>query len=278
MIINLDENFSYGVTKAGNSKKLKKFKFAGGEVSIKIEDVGVGKVASIACRLISSDAIMELLMVTDAIKRQLIDTIYLYMPYLPYARQDRVMIPGEALSLKVFANLINSQGYKAVSVLDVHSDTAAALINNFYPMDKMPFIRHALAEMHSDQDFYLVSPDAGAYKKIYEVARELDYKRGITVCNKVRDVSTGNITGYEIGVQDFHGDNIVIIDDICDGGATFIELAKHLKNRNCGTISLIVTHGIFSKGEEVLKPYIDKIYCTNSFKDIESDYIKQYKL
>ena len=65
------------------------------------------------------------------------------------------------------------------------------------------------------------------------------------------------------------GKDAIIVDDICDGGKTFIELAKVLKQKNVGKIYLVITHGIFSQGFEGLASYVSGIYTTNSVKDIE---------
>lgn len=81
-----------------------------------------------------------------------------------------------------------------------------------------------------------------------------------------------------IANNDLQGKDLYIVDDICDGGGTFTILSKELKKRNCGKVNLIVSHGIFSKGEAPLKENIDAVYTTDSFKDINSEYIKQIKL
>lgn len=66
---------------------------------------------------------------------------------------------------------------------------------------------------------------------------------------------------------------------LCDGGGTFIGVAEELKKHNCGKLFLFVTHGIFSRGFEELNKYFEKIYCTNSFNDLESNVkLKQFKL
>lgn len=125
--------------------------------------------------------------------------------------------------------------------------------------------------------FIVVSPDAGASKKIYKLAEQIGYKGHIYTATKDRD-KNGNLTKQSIPNLDndrfIHCDkDYIIIDDICDGGATFINLGKIIKNsrhQKCtGKTYLIVTHGIFSKGLEELSKYFDGIYCTNSYKDIE---------
>ena len=78
--------------------------------------------------------------------------------------------------------------------------------------------------------------------------------------------------------DDLKGDDCVIVDDICDGRRTFIGIAQELKKKNAGDIYLCVTHGIFSYGFDELKKYFKKIYCTDSFKDIDDDFVRQIKI
>jgi ribose-phosphate pyrophosphokinase len=83
---------------------------------------------------------------------------------------------------------------------------------------------------------------------------------------KIRDPNTGAITSTKVNIEKHVGDkNFLIMDDICDGGRTFIELAKVLRPLTTGKIMLYVTHGIFSAGLEVFLGYIDEIYCANSW-------------
>lgn len=116
--------------------------------------------------------------------------------------------------------------------------------------------------------FYLISPDAGSNKKIFDLAKLIDYDGEIIRCDKLRDIVTGNIIETIVYKDDLNGKDCLIVDDICDGGRTFIQLATALKQKNCGKIYLIVTHGIFSYGFDVLSDNIDGIFCTNSVSDI----------
>jgi ribose-phosphate pyrophosphokinase len=111
----------------------------------------------------------------------------------------------------------------------------------------------------------LVSPDFGASKKIYKLATELDLP--VIQANKVRD-NKGQIIKTEVYVDNLEGKDVLIVDDCCDGARTFIEIAKVLKEKNVGSISLYVTHGIFSKGLDVIfESGISKIYTTSSFRN-----------
>lgn len=109
----------------------------------------------------------------------------------------------------------------------------------------------------------IISPDAGATKKATEIARILG-KDSVVVCEKVRNPMT-----MEIEKTVVHMDpskpvplSVLIVDDICDGGRTFIELAKILKQeKGVSVVDLYVTHGIFSYGKEKVLEHVDNIYC-----------------
>lgn len=249
--------------------KTESFKFSAGEVNVKVTDF-LPRDVEIIMDFKGSDDIIELLMVTDAMRRQnpQVD-LYLTMPYMPFARQDRVMVPGEALSLKVFADLINSQGYAKVTIWDAHSDVAPALLNNCV---NIPLYNLVNAGDYFDlTTTVIVSPDAGAEKKIFNFANKFGFNKVVTA-SKVRDVSTGQITETTIGKFPMFltPSKILIVDDICDGGRTFIELAKALRKVSGGSINLLVTHGIFSKGIEVFDGIIDKVLVVNNINGVVS--------
>jgi ribose-phosphate pyrophosphokinase len=95
-------------------------------------------------------------------------------------------------------------------------------------------------------------------------------------------MASGKIIRTEVpGLNDEPGQkNFIIIDDICDGGRTFVEIAKAIRDVRSkeifkDKIYLVVTHGIFSAGFEELEKWFDGIYTTNSFKDIENDLVNQ---
>lgn len=259
IIINLDKDFR----PFRDGIEFQDFVFPSGcEVHIKFPPFK-STTAVITTRIKSSDDVMKLLMATDALKRSGVKEMELFMPYLPYARQDRQMVKGEPLSLKVFADLINSLNFQNVVVYDVHSEVSSALINNIEVVSNHKFVSEVLKD---DSEYYIVSPDAGAYKKIFKLCQHLKYQDEIIMCNKIRDVSNGAIRSMTVSHDDLKKKNCYIIDDICDGGGTFIQLAHELKNRNAGKINLIVSHGIFSKGIDALEG-INHIYTTNAFND-----------
>ena len=240
--------------------------FSGGEVHVRIlePNEAPGQVFEITARLHGSVEIMELLLLTDALRRMSAGAkVRLVCAYFPYARQDRVCAPGEALSLRVVADLINAQGYESVEVWDAHSDVTGAVLNRMISVPALHFVRQLDLLARADKPL-LVAPDAGALKKASSIAKAIGTQW--VRADKSRDPATGDITGTvvysdHVGQRDF-----LIIDDICDGGRTFIALAEALRPLTDGKVYLYVTHGIFSAGYDALTAAIDGIYTANSFR------------
>ncbi len=242
-----------------NGKKLETFQFSGGECHIKINIADISDKTSITAHLSSSDDIMCLMLAVDAIRRVNPATVInLTIPYFPYARQDRVCNEGESLSVKVMADIINSLHCASVTIYDPHSDVTPALLNNCKIIPLAEIVSNHLAKMVADKKLALVSPDAGAEKKTRMAAKLLSAE--VFCSSKTRDTMTGNITATAIHA-DVNGRDLLIVDDICDGGRTFIELAKELKGGGAGDIYLYVTHGIFSQGLSEISPHFKHIYC-----------------
>ncbi len=211
---------------------------------------------------------MLLAQLVDAV-RHVTDVLvsHLELPWLPWARQDRHMVAGDSFALKVFARQLNTLGFDKVKVLDPHSDAAAAAIDNFVAIPQEVCLLHSptLARQFQQQALMLVAPDAGALKKIDAVARATGASE-YAVLTKKRDVASGNLTGFALVSGDVKGRDVLIVDDLCDAGGTFIGSAQVLRDAGARSVSLYVTHGIFSKGvENLLSNGIDAIYTTTSF-------------
>lgn len=174
--------------------------------------------------------------------------IQLIVPYLPYARQDKPVGNDETFALHTFAKILNSLEFNRIICFDAHSEVAKNLI------DHLEIEYQATDEAFKGCDI-ICYPDAGALAK-YPIIYFKDYIHGL----KKRDAATGRITGYEL-VGDPKGKNVLIVDDICDGGMTFILLCQALKEKGALDVNLFVTHGIFSKGVQVLKDSgINKVF------------------
>jgi len=229
----------------------KVWKFPSGEIQTQISLTST-YVQIITGSVLCSDHLIELLQLVEAIKYEDRDcNIELVMPYCAYSRQDRRCNSGESFSLKVFANLINSCNFYSVTTYDNHSDVATALINNCKNMSVFDIMYNRFNEV-SSYDF-LVSPDAGANKKVQYLAT--NNHTPMIRADKIRDTLSGDITHTEVftSAEQLDGATVLIVDDICAGGRTFIELAKAIKKiqPNC-TIHLYVTHMFATYGLDAM--------------------------
>ena len=259
-----------------NGQEINYGKFSGGEVYFKIESpedieseivYQPGVPNTITANITNSDEVFVLMNLKNVLDNviarspSLIDSrVILYMPYLPYARYDRPMHNFDSHALKVFCNLINSLNFHNVVIHDCHSDVGIGLLNNCVnvPQDRLlsDFSDNILQINNID---YIIAPDNGAVKKASKIAEK--FKLPLITCLKERDLATGHIIKYRILDPIEKPGKALIVDDICDGGATFNILAKSLKEDTPITeISLYVTHGIFSKGLNELFENIDHIY------------------
>lgn len=260
------------ITPAESTISFTVFTFPDGQPHIKIDRQSLPVDRSeclLLTRLASPADVLLALLAKNALDNLGFERIDLAVSYLLAARMDRVMTPGEPFSLKVITTLLNGAGFGRIRVFDPHSDVATALLDHAESVDNAAFVHDAIADYQQRHDpekqldWCLVSPDAGALKKIHKVAQQLGAGQ-VVECLKVRDVRTGHLSGFKVFEEDLKGQTCFIVDDICDGGGTFIGIASLLKARNAGAVVLLVSHGIFSKGFDLAG--IDAIYATDSFR------------
>jgi len=196
---------------------------------------------------------LHLAQLVTLLKKKGRGTIELWMPYLPYARQDKFIHNNECFALRTFGNLLNSLELNRVSSFDAHSAVAGRVIKNFYSVSADTLI----GQIVKDYDA-IIYPDAGA------VTRYSNHGKPYDCGEKVRDQFSGRITSYKLVNQGFPaGTKVLVVDDICDGGATFVLLGEELKKLGVNA-SLYVSHGIFSKGTGELRKYYSDIMTTDS--------------
>lgn len=210
-----------------------------------------------------NDDLLALAQTMDALRHQYpVADFYLMMPYIPYARQDRACNPGDSFALRVVGNMINSMGFKTISAVDAHNEsTTQACFNNLYLFNQFD----VFGKVRNFAEVYIVAPDQGATKKSENFAKAVGAK-GVITCQKVRNLQTGEIIGMRVLDKVPEGADLFVLDDLCDGGRTFIEVASALTERaEIGSLELAITHGLFTKGVSTVKMHFDKIYTTNSF-------------
>lgn len=204
--------------------------------------------------------LMILCLTVDALKRGRCHLADLIIPYFMGARSDRVINDGDSVCLEVVGDIINNFGFAKVQLLDIHSDKAIRVIKNSINVN---CIEELLQQLTTDPEV-VICPDYGAINRAHLTRRLLGGTQIIINCQKVRDHKTGKITLTVVDPQFCDDKHCVIVDDICDGGGTFLAIAEQIKPKS---LALVVTHGIFSKGFEELKKHFQQIVTTNSFKE-----------
>jgi ribose-phosphate pyrophosphokinase len=262
--------------------KISKFPDGQQTIVLVLGTINVIEDIRIETRLNSFSDLEILICATKALRNITRKPISLYVPYFLGSRSDRKFVDGGVNYLnQVICPIINSLDFVSVVVLDPHSDVLEACLHNFIKIPNFDLVKYALTQIDNKDGAQnrvcLVSPDAGAYKKIFDVAQKFNIGNIITA-SKVRDLKTGAILRTEVPLLDQHKDlKYIVIDDICDGGRTFTELAKVMKeSRPTAKIYLVVTHGIFSAGFDELSKYFEQIYTTNSYKDIDGESYSDY--
>lgn len=185
-----------------------------------------------------------------------------FIPYFPGARQDRLLKSGDMLfTLKYVSREINRRQLKPI-VLDPHSSVFYELIKR----QKVITPADIIERFYNSLDNYcgIISPDEGAKDRARNVCFLL--KVGTLIeAKKKRNEETGELSGFElIECPDYlKGGHFLVIDDICDGGGTFLGLADEIDKAGI-TADLYVTHGLFTKGTEALLKRYKKVICTDS--------------
>ena len=203
-----------------------------------------------------------------------IKELHLCMPYLPNARQDRTKDASDIFTLKYFADVINWLEFESVKVLDPHSSVGEALINNLIVVTPEKYITMAGIDCTPDMLFF---PDEGSMKR-YAGMFKSKYAFGI----KKRDWETGKIEGLDIAgdTDAIENHKILIVDDICSRGGTFLHSAKKLKELGAKEIYLYITHceNTILEGDLLTSGLIEKVYTTNSVFTKEHERIEVFEL
>jgi len=234
--------------------------FPDNQPHVVISEIRSGEDVEVVGSLTDSIQVMHLLQVSNALDHLAAKKKKLVIPYLMAARYDRLMQPGDSFDLEVIADLINSCGFEKVLLFDVHSEVALRLIRN-----SVNIKNRQMVEQYRVPDAVLICPDAGAQRKIDDYLNWNENLSDIVYCTKKRELSTGRITLDVSDPQKCENRNCVIIDDICDGGATFLAIAEQIRPKH---LALIVTHGIFSKGFAALEKAFDEIIVSDSYGKI----------
>ena len=238
-------------------ENIKTLLFPDNQPHVILSDVLAGQQVRLVCPIRSSLELVQLMLAANAIRHCGAIPHELVVPYLMGARYDRVINPGDSFDLEVVAQCINPLGFHSVNLFDVHSPIATTLIHNSRSHDN-----RLLVKAYSQHDAVLIVPDKGAVAKAASYHEWNHLITEVVFCEKERDLNTGRVSLRVLNPEKCTGRNCVIIDDICDGGATFLAIAEQIEPAH---LTLIVSHGIFSKGFHALKQKFNEIITTDSF-------------
>lgn len=260
-----------------NSEMIEVFKYPAGEsqVRIKKEFLGLFKqanVVDITARPRTGDEIIQLVLCLDAINAVLEEfaSINLHFPYLPYGRADRRFCEGDCAGIEVFLKLIwETSKIEEITSLDIHTNRELPTWMRIRNISPLPHIERALLHhARGKKGITILFPDEGARNR-YTLPIKLGNNLStlsleILYCEKKRNPVDGKLEGFKVP-SSLKYDRVLIVDDICDGGGTFLGIADQLEISR-ERLGLYVTHGIFSNGTEELLKRFQVIYTTDSWE------------
>ncbi len=228
-------------------------KFPDGEIYVRVESKDDSHL--VVCSVNSNDDLVALILTLDALKGD----CFVAVPYMGYARQDKVFLEGEAVSIKAIAKLIESYANKVYTV-NIHSAEARSYFKKLEDLDAMPLI----GKYYSDRDVVMISPDKGSVGRVKVAAEvagcEWDYleKRRI-------DATTVEISPKEIEIE---GKKVVIVDDIVSTGGTVVEATKNLKKAGAREVEVACVHAVLADFAAV------KLFCSGVTNLIATDTVE----
>ena len=243
-------------------------RFPDGEVYVRLAgDVGGEDVIIVAStEPPQNDGFVELLLVIDAVWEAGARSVSTFIPYLPYARQDRVFLPGEPVSVRVLLKTLYSMGVGRVAVVEAHSDRALSYVpGEVVNINPLPYMarRARLAG-----DILVVSPDLGGAGRAASVAEALGARSDYIV--KRRDRVTGEIE-MDLGSLDPKGLDVVIVDDIISTGGTIASAARMLLERGARSVQVLAVHNLNIPGamDRVRSSGVSRVIVSNTLPQPE---------
>ncbi|MCC6710786.1 MAG: ribose-phosphate pyrophosphokinase [Candidatus Pacebacteria bacterium] len=212
------------------------------------------------------ERIIETTLIADALERLGAKEVSLFIPWFGYSFQDKVFLPGEPLSAKVIAKIIESTCIKKVYLLDLHNISIPGFfsIPTYHISAMSEFVKH-ISEHFNLSEAIVVSPDFGGLKRARQFANELHLD--LASVDKKRDLKTGQVTTNKLD-GDVTGKTVFIFDDAILSGQTVVEVAKLLKDQGAKEIHFLATHGVFTGNAlEILEnSQVDSVTITNSIE------------
>ncbi|MGF6178613.1 ribose-phosphate pyrophosphokinase [Ensifer sp. 4252] len=213
--------------------------------------------------------LMELLILTDALRRSSARRITAVIPYFGYARQDRRDIGRTPISAKLVANMIAGAGVHRVITVDLHTDQ----IQGFFdiPTDNLysaPVMTRDIEEYYDTKNLMVVSPDVGGVARARAIAKRIGADLAIVDKRRPR----AGVSEVMNIIGDVSGKSCLLIDDIVDSGGTLINAAEALLEAGAKEVSAYITHGVLSEGacERIGASNLKELVVTDSINETEA--------
>ncbi len=238
-------------------------KFSDGEIMVHIDENVRGCDVFIiqpTCAPVN-DNLMELLLMTDAMKRASATRITAVIPYYGYARQDRKVQPRVPISSKLVADLITAAGVNRILTLDLHAGQIQGFFN--IPVDHL-YATPILLDYIQDtlEDLVVVSPDAGGVERARAFAKRLN--ASLAIVDKRREKA--NVSEVMRVIGNVEGLNALLLDDMIDTAGTISQAAAAIKEQGAASVFAVCTHAVLSGPaiERLNESVLDKVIVTNT--------------
>lgn len=242
------------------SDSYKVITFPDGEVHLELTKPIKDVMVDVKCRITNANDLFLLMQLSDILKRQEVRIHTLTIYYLMGMRCDRVFEINRPFTLKVVADVINTLDVCEVNLIEPHSYRSESLLKSSASVEMTAAIARHLHD--ADKELLFVAPDRGA------VDRYENFFAFSVFCSKVREASTGKMLDFKVEQSiPVKGTDLLMIDDLCDGGSTFVGLAPKVRELEPKSLSLAVTHAVQLDGIKRVAEVYDKVYITNTYKE-----------
>jgi ribose-phosphate pyrophosphokinase len=240
-------------------------RFSDGEIFVEIKESVRGIdtfVIQPTCHPVN-DTLMELLIMTDALKRSSTNSITAVLPYYGYGRQDRKVQSRVPITAKLVADLLTAAGITRVISMDLHAGQIQGFFN--IPFDHLyakPVIIQYLKQNYPSDKIVVVSPDAGGVERARAFAKRLDASLAIIDKRRIRPNEAQALSL----IGDVRGKHAIIVDDMIDTAGTLVQATQVLQEYGASAVSAACTHGVFSGAalERIQNSQLKEVICTDT--------------
>jgi len=213
-----------------------------------------------------NDHLMELLIMTDAMRRASAQRITAVMPYFGYARQDRKDRSHAPITAKLVANMLAAAGVDRVVSMDLHSPQVQGFFD--VPFDHLRgtklFAKYYKEKLIQDGEYVVVSPDMGSVARVRAFAKQLDLP--VAIVDKRRPKADVTEVINIIGEETIKGRNVILIDDVISTGGTLVNSVQAIKDKGAKSIYAFITHPVLSGDakSKIENSALDKLFVLDT--------------